>query len=141
MNITCTTEYFGEVVTFDITYLTNKYDMPFDPFVGVNHHGQSVLLGCIVLSNEDATTSTRLFTTWLECMYGCAQNAIITDQDKAMKKAIEVVFPKPRHRWCLWHLIKKVLEMFGRLSEYEFLKALLHDVVYNSLSKSDFIER
>jgi len=31
---------FGDVVTFDTTYLTNKYDMPFAPFVGVNHHGQ-----------------------------------------------------------------------------------------------------
>ncbi|XP_022853627.1 protein FAR1-RELATED SEQUENCE 5-like [Olea europaea var. sylvestris] len=30
---------FGDVVTFDTTYLTNKYDMPFAPFVGVNHHG------------------------------------------------------------------------------------------------------
>ncbi|XP_022868627.1 protein FAR-RED IMPAIRED RESPONSE 1-like [Olea europaea var. sylvestris] len=37
---------FGDVVTFDTTYLTNKYDMPFTPFVGVNHHGQSTLLGC-----------------------------------------------------------------------------------------------
>ncbi|KAI5403674.1 hypothetical protein KIW84_051006 [Lathyrus oleraceus] len=39
-------EYFGDVVTFDTTYLTNKYDMPFVAFVGVNHHGQSTLLGC-----------------------------------------------------------------------------------------------
>jgi hypothetical protein len=46
-------EYFGQVVTFDTTYLTNKYDMPFAPFVGVNHHGQSMLLGCALLSNED----------------------------------------------------------------------------------------
>ncbi|KAG6641364.1 hypothetical protein CIPAW_09G068500 [Carya illinoinensis] len=32
-------EYFGDVVTFDTTYLTNRYGMPFAPFVGVNHHG------------------------------------------------------------------------------------------------------
>lgn len=25
-------EYFGEIITFDTTYLTNKYDMPFTPF-------------------------------------------------------------------------------------------------------------
>lgn len=35
-------EYFGEAITFDTTYLTNKYDMPFAPFLGVNHHGQSI---------------------------------------------------------------------------------------------------
>ncbi|XP_038722038.1 protein FAR1-RELATED SEQUENCE 3-like [Tripterygium wilfordii] len=44
---------FGNVITFDTTYLTNKYDMPFAPFVGVNHHGQSILLGSRLISNED----------------------------------------------------------------------------------------
>lgn len=38
-------EEFGDIITFDTTYLTNKYDMPFAPFVGVNHHGHSILLG------------------------------------------------------------------------------------------------
>ncbi|KAG6702636.1 hypothetical protein I3842_07G045400 [Carya illinoinensis] len=28
-------EYYGDVVTFDTTYLTNRYGMPFAPFVGV----------------------------------------------------------------------------------------------------------
>ncbi|XP_059429206.1 protein FAR1-RELATED SEQUENCE 5-like [Corylus avellana] len=32
-------EFFADVITFDTTYLTNRYDMPFAPFVGVNHHG------------------------------------------------------------------------------------------------------
>jgi len=40
-------EYFGEFITFDTTYLTNKYDKHFAPFVGVNHHGQSMLLGLL----------------------------------------------------------------------------------------------
>ncbi|XP_042950400.1 protein FAR-RED IMPAIRED RESPONSE 1-like [Carya illinoinensis] len=38
-------QYFGDVITFDTTYLTNRYEMPFAPFVGVNHHEQSILLG------------------------------------------------------------------------------------------------
>jgi hypothetical protein len=47
---------FGDVVTFDIAYLVNKYDMPFAPFVGVNHHGQRTLLGCGLISSEDIET-------------------------------------------------------------------------------------
>jgi hypothetical protein len=27
-------DFFGDVIVFDTTYLTNKYDMPFAPFVG-----------------------------------------------------------------------------------------------------------
>ncbi|XP_022873843.1 protein FAR1-RELATED SEQUENCE 5-like [Olea europaea var. sylvestris] len=59
---------FGDVVTFDATYLTNKYDMPFAPFVGVDHHRQSILLGCGLVSNEDIDTFVWLFSTWLKSM-------------------------------------------------------------------------
>ncbi|XP_023749106.1 protein FAR1-RELATED SEQUENCE 8-like [Lactuca sativa] len=41
-----TYESFEDAISFDSTYLTNKYNMPFAPFVGVNHHGQSILSGC-----------------------------------------------------------------------------------------------
>nr|GEV13192.1 hypothetical protein [Tanacetum cinerariifolium] len=58
-------EELGDVVTFDTTYLTNKYEMPMAPFVGVNHHGQSILLGCGLISNGDTKTFTWLFRTWL----------------------------------------------------------------------------
>ncbi|XP_042942622.1 protein FAR1-RELATED SEQUENCE 5-like [Carya illinoinensis] len=61
-------KYFGDVVTFDTTYLTNRYGMPFAPFVGVNHHGQSILLGAGLISNEDTETFTWLFQTLLQCM-------------------------------------------------------------------------
>ena len=49
-------KYFGDVISFDTTYLTNKYDMPFAPFVGVNHHWQSILLGCGLLSSKDTSS-------------------------------------------------------------------------------------
>ena len=91
-------EYFGDVITFDTTYLTKKYDMPFAPFVGVNHHGQVVLLSYALLLNEDIKTFTWLFETWLERMSRRPLSAIIIDQDRVVKNAIEVVFPKAHHR-------------------------------------------
>ncbi|XP_028072411.1 protein FAR-RED IMPAIRED RESPONSE 1-like [Camellia sinensis] len=101
-------ESFGDVVSFDTTYLTNKYDMPFAPFVGVNHHGQSILLGCRLLSSEDTDIFVWLFKSWLSCMLNKPLKAIITDQCRAMQNAIEIVFPQARHRWCLWHVMKKI---------------------------------
>ena len=92
---------FGDIVSFDTTYLTNKYDMPFTPFVGVNHHGQSILLGCGLLSLEDTRTFVWLFTCWLRCMSNKEPLGIVTDQCKAMKNATEIVFPNARLRWCL----------------------------------------
>jgi hypothetical protein len=75
---------FGDVITFDTTYLTNKYKMSFVPFVGLNHHGQSILFRCGLLSNENTDTFVWLFETWLKCMSDQVPNAIITDQDRAI---------------------------------------------------------
>ncbi|KAG6700545.1 hypothetical protein I3842_08G117700 [Carya illinoinensis] len=82
--------YFGDIVTFDTTYLTNRYGMSFAHSIGVNHHGQSILFGAGLISSEDIDTFVWLFETWLKCIDGKAPNAIITDQDRAMKNAIAI---------------------------------------------------
>ncbi|XP_042974103.1 protein FAR1-RELATED SEQUENCE 5-like [Carya illinoinensis] len=132
-------KYFGDVVTFDTTYLTNRYGMPFAPFVGVNHHGQSILLGAALISSEDTETFTWLFHTWLNCMDGEAPKAIITDQDRAMKNAISLVFPNTRHRFCLWHILKKLPEKLGSHGAYKTgLKTQLLNCVYDSHTIQEF---
>ncbi|XP_074291300.1 protein FAR1-RELATED SEQUENCE 3-like [Silene latifolia] len=53
---TCIRNYsfFGDAVSFDPTYGTNKYDMVFTPFTGVIHHRKSVLFaGCLLLHEDD----------------------------------------------------------------------------------------
>lgn len=56
---------FMMLVSFDTTQLTNKHHMPFSHFVGANHHGQSVLFGVGLLSDETTSTYVWLFETWL----------------------------------------------------------------------------
>ncbi|XP_052291650.1 protein FAR1-RELATED SEQUENCE 5-like [Citrus sinensis] len=111
---------FGDVVSFDTTYRTNKYDMPFAPFTGVNHHLQSIQFGCALLQDETEVTFQWLFETWLEAMGGRPPVSIITDQDLAMKRAIVTVFPNTHHRLCLWHIKKKFAE---KLSHVYFKKS------------------
>ncbi|XP_042965675.1 protein FAR-RED IMPAIRED RESPONSE 1-like isoform X2 [Carya illinoinensis] len=135
-------EYFGDVVTFDTTYLTNRYGMPFAPFVGVNHHGQSILLGVGLLSSEDTHTFVWLFRMWLYCMNGRAPKAIITDQDQAMKNAIAIVFPETRHRYCLWHIMRKLSEKLGSHSQFSSgLKTSIQAALYDSQTCTEFEER
>lgn len=135
-----TCKEFGDVVTFDTTYLTNRYDMPFAPIVGVNHHGQSILLGCGLISNENVQTFTWLFQSWLVCMDEISPTAIITDQDMSMKQAVETVFPGTRHRWCLWHIMKKIPEKLGAYKDYKAIKKCMKSTVYNSLTILEFEE-
>ncbi|XP_057469684.1 protein FAR-RED IMPAIRED RESPONSE 1-like [Actinidia eriantha] len=129
---------FGDVVTFDTTYLVNKYDMPFAPFVGVNHHGQSILLGCGLIFHEDTESFSWLFKTWLECMWGSAPKAILTDQCQAMRNAIQNIFPDTRHRWCIWHIMKKVPEKLSGYEAYQRISYYFRQVVYDSLTKEEF---
>ncbi|XP_022845345.1 protein FAR1-RELATED SEQUENCE 5-like [Olea europaea var. sylvestris] len=131
---------FGDVVTFDTTYLTNKYDMPFAPFVGVNHHGQSTLLGCGLVSNEDTDTFVWLFSTWFQCMHGIAPQGIITDQDRAMQNAIQLVFPNTKHRWCLWHILKKLPQKFGYHEDKSGIFGTIHRLVYDTHFVQEFEE-
>ncbi|KAI8523836.1 hypothetical protein RHMOL_Rhmol13G0103200 [Rhododendron molle] len=129
---------FGNVVTFDTTYLVNKYNMPFAPFVGVNHHGQSILFGCGLILREDTPSFVWLFETWLSCMSDSYPNAIITDQCRAMQNAISEVFPNARHRWCLWHIMKKIRDKLKSYNEYKAIKTSLKSAVYDSLYPVDF---
>ncbi|KAK0581459.1 hypothetical protein LWI29_014019 [Acer saccharum] len=73
-------------------------------------------------------------------MFDYAPKAIIIDQDKAMQKGIEVVFLEARHRWCLWHILKKLPEKLRGYKQYEYIKFAMLNVVYDSLSRDNFEE-
>ncbi|KAL2937672.1 Protein FAR-RED IMPAIRED RESPONSE 1 [Bienertia sinuspersici] len=107
-------EEFGDVVCFDSTYLTNKYHLPFVNFVAVNHHGQTVFFGYALVSVEDADTFEWVFRQWLKCMGGRAPDGLLTDQAAAMRQPIKNVFSETRHRWCIWHILRKLPRKLGR---------------------------
>lgn len=71
-------EHFGDVITFDTTYKTNRYNMPFAPFVGVNNHFQSTFFGCALLREETKESFAWLFETFKECMNGKLPIGILT---------------------------------------------------------------
>ncbi|XP_025703223.1 protein FAR1-RELATED SEQUENCE 5-like [Arachis hypogaea] len=106
-------EYYGDVVSFDITYNRNMHRLLFASFVGVNHHGKSTLLGCALL-------------------------AIIMDQCKSMFVAIRNVLPDIRHQWCIWHILKKIPHKFGGYAWYREIEARMHGTVWNARSMESF---
>ena len=89
--------------------------MPFVPIVGVNNHMQSILLGCSLLPDETIESFVWVFRTLKEAMGGLEPRNIMTDQDKAMKAAIELVFPDDVHRCCKFHVVSKACEKLGWL--------------------------
>ncbi|XP_012065921.1 protein FAR1-RELATED SEQUENCE 5-like [Jatropha curcas] len=71
-------EEFNDVICFDTTYLVNRYKMLFATIVGVDHHGQSILLGCALIPREDTVANKWNFRNWLAAMGGIAREAIMT---------------------------------------------------------------
>ncbi|XP_077249116.1 protein FAR-RED IMPAIRED RESPONSE 1-like [Tasmannia lanceolata] len=134
--------HFGDVVTFDTTYLTNTYSTPFAPFVGVNHHGQSVLFGCALIADETIPSFIWVLETWVFAMFNHHPKAIITDQDRAMKAAIALVFSKTRHRFCLWHIAQKIPIKVGHLCRDggSFITRW-NDCIYSCMTVAEFEEK
>lgn len=125
---------FRDVVSFDTTYITNKYDLLFALFVVVNHHRQTILLDYGLLSMEDTNTFVWLFKIWFHCMSSKAPQRIVIDQYKAMQNTIGVVFLEARHKWCLCHIVKKFPEKQKGHIKYKEIICALTSIVYDSLT-------
>jgi hypothetical protein len=132
-------DLYGDCVSFDTTYKTNKYNLSFTPFVGVTGHGNNCLFACAILQNETADTFRWLFVTFLECMGGRQPKTIITDQCVPMKQAIDDVFTQTRHRNCFFHIVKKAGEKCSRCFALNpTLPADFKDILSNSLTEREF---
>ncbi|XP_064943226.1 protein FAR1-RELATED SEQUENCE 6-like isoform X1 [Musa acuminata AAA Group] len=131
-------QYFGDVVSVDTTLLTEKYDLPLVLFVGMNHHGQLVLLGCSLISNETVQTYTWLFKAFQTCMLGICPNSIVTDYSKAIQGAVLDVFSGARHRLCLSSIMKKVPGKLKGHPDFKAIKRALKKAAFDSLKVDEF---
>ncbi|RYR23645.1 hypothetical protein Ahy_B03g068839 [Arachis hypogaea] len=131
-------EYFGDVISFDTTYNTNRYNLVCGSFVGVNHHGQSTLLGCSLMKNEEIESFKWLFQSWIRCMGGNAPKGFLTDQCASMKRALEACMPTTVHRWCIWHIMKKIPSKLNGYKGHADIEQEMSQVVWNSQSKDSF---
>ena len=126
---------YNDCLSFDTTYMTNMYKMPGAPFIRINNHGQSIQFGCVFVRNELKKNFVWLFNTFLHAMGGVAPKNIITDQDFAMRSAIDEVFLNIIHRNCRWHIMKKAHEKLGKLmADDKPLNKAFKDCVDNSLT-------
>ncbi|XP_058073135.1 protein FAR1-RELATED SEQUENCE 5-like [Magnolia sinica] len=106
---------FGDVVCFDTTYRVNSYGRPFAPFIGVNHHKQTIIFGAALLYDETIESFKWLFQTFLSAMSGKQPITILTDQDAAMANAIASVMPESYHRLCIWHIYQNAAKHLNHL--------------------------
>jgi hypothetical protein len=83
-------ERFGDVITFDTTYKTNLYNMPFDLFVGVNRYFQTIIFGGVLLMTEKTSDFKWAFTSFVDVMGGRLPKTILTGM---IPPLMQITFP------------------------------------------------
>ncbi|XP_075475210.1 protein FAR1-RELATED SEQUENCE 5-like [Primulina tabacum] len=132
-------EYFGDVLSIDTTYRTNKYNLILcAPFFGMNHHMQNVLFGLAFMSDETQNSFECLFATFLDSMNGRQPQTIVSDQCQAMMNAIETIFPLSHHRLCQWHINQNAPSHFGSLNGDSAFKGLWYKCMNHCDSEDEF---
>ncbi|KAI5327076.1 hypothetical protein L3X38_026472 [Prunus dulcis] len=129
--------HFGDAVTLDTTYRVNQYRVPFAPFTGVNHHGQTVLFGCALLLDESEASFIWLFKTFLTAMNDCHPVSFMTDQDRAIQTAVSQVFPEVRHCISKSHVLREGQERLAHVCQaHPYFEVEL----YNCINLTETIE-
>ncbi|KAI3459283.1 hypothetical protein Pfo_015946 [Paulownia fortunei] len=109
-------ESFGDVLSIDTTYRTNRYNLICTPFVGINHHRQNVMFCLAFMSDETEGSFEWLFRTFRESMNGKQPETIFSNQCQAMMNVIERIFPCAYHRLCQWHINQNTPSYLGNLN-------------------------
>ncbi|KAL8458551.1 hypothetical protein ACS0TY_036177 [Phlomoides rotata] len=134
--------YFGDVVSFDMTYYGSKYKFPLVLFIGVNHHIQPTLLGCGLIADESVYTFIWLMQSWYLAMGGRSPKVLLTDQNEPIKAAIPLVFSDTRHFIHLWHVLERIPKRLDYLSIWhDTFNGKLNKCIYKSWNEEQFEKR
>ncbi|GKE17226.1 protein FAR1-related sequence 5, partial [Tanacetum coccineum] len=104
---------FDDVVSFDATFKTNKYKMMFVPFTAIDNHRKCVTVDAGLLKNETTKSYIWLLKAFIKA-FGKTPSIVVTDQDGAMRNAIEAEFAGSKHRLCMWHITQKLPAKVGK---------------------------
>ncbi|PNT73648.1 hypothetical protein BRADI_2g61631v3, partial [Brachypodium distachyon] len=125
-------EAFGDLVVFDSTYRVNRYNLPFVPFIGVDHHRSTIVFCVGIVSDETVSSYEWLLQSFLEAMSHKNPRSVITDGDAAMRKAIKKVMPRTNHRLCSWHIEQNMIRHLRNPMLRDFRKLIYQQATWMS---------
>ncbi|CAN6334678.1 unnamed protein product [Urochloa humidicola] len=132
-------KYFGDVITFDTTYCTNIYKMPFGLFVGVNNHFQSTIFGGVFMKDETIPSFEWVFKEFVSLMGGKVPTTVFTDQCAAMASALKKVWKDATHILCKWHVFKDAPSKLGPIyKKGSAFRKLFHKIINDMLTVDEF---
>ncbi|KAJ3453831.1 hypothetical protein MRS44_018463 [Fusarium solani] len=98
---------FPEVLGLDNTCKTNRFKMPFFQVTGISDQRSVVNFAFGLIDNEKEDAYLWLCRQLDACrrdLHLPAPSVIITDKEKALKNALNQVFPTTQQQLCVWHI-------------------------------------
>ena len=134
-NASCRGSYedFGDCVTFDTTYKTNKFHMPLGVFVGVNHHLQSTIFVVALVRDETIPLFEWVFKTFLRCMNNKPPICMLTGTKNKKHLHTYVLF-------CALIFLPSILHTHKQLNKKHYL-CLLRPVFFDEGSIKNYPPR
>ncbi|XP_074304419.1 protein FAR1-RELATED SEQUENCE 5-like [Silene latifolia] len=130
---------YHDVLIFDTTYRTNKYNLICGPLIGINNHWSNIMFGFAFISNEQDESFEWLFKAFNESMGEDVRPVtIFTDQDLAMTNAIKEVYPTSRHRLCQWHIQQNAVSHYGSLKHNRSFQTVFNKCLNGCYSEAEF---
>ncbi|KAK1431466.1 hypothetical protein QVD17_07925 [Tagetes erecta] len=118
------------------------YKMVFVSFTGVNHHQWSVVFGGALIKRETAVSYLWILGSFLEA-HEKQPKLVLTEQDPAMKVAVNDVFQEAQHRLCMKHIMDNLpIKIAGDILANTNLGIRINKLAWNTyLTPTEFEER
>ena len=116
---------FCDVLIFDNTYKTNRWNMPLAIFCIVDEFNRTRIVGVGLVSDETEESFAWVLEAFKRSC-GVSPSVVFTDADVALDAAMRHVFPDTLHLWCIWHLhvnLTKNTQIVLGVEQYHQLKS------------------
>ncbi|XP_073137615.1 protein FAR1-RELATED SEQUENCE 5-like [Henckelia pumila] len=142
-------EYFGDVLSVDTTYRTNKYNLICAPFVGINHHKQNVMFGLAFMSNETESSlngDSNFKRLWHKYMSHCESEedfevtwrCLIDEYNLSGHKWLNKMYTL-RYRWSIAFSNHRFSAGLLATSRSEVTNVVLKKLGSSAISLFDFV--
>nr|GEV26555.1 hypothetical protein [Tanacetum cinerariifolium] len=97
----------------------------------IDNHRKCVTVAASLLKNETTKSYIWLLKAFMKA-FGKAHSIVVTDQDGAMRNAIEAEFGGSKNRLCMWHITQKLhAKIYAKIYDETDFKERLNKIVWN----------
>ena len=141
-----------EAITIDATYKTNAHKMSLVNIVGTSNSSsikgsnrlQTFAIAAAFVNNETENTYQWILEELRDAVWPTETryklpSVIVTDNEQALRNAIENVFPESQHLLCSWHLWNTMLTKLaiGKVASAEYnLRITEAEIEFKSMMSS-----